>query len=176
MGFPEYYLTVDGLASALDANGAYNDNRPDSVPGGDMYRQHLTTMKDLGVGADRGDSLLKEQRQNERNLTDLKIDSSISYMKILAIHKQDPSILYTMGLPLKDLLRNSNARKPILPEAIPIEVEAKNLKGESGGIVLQCTHVRNGGPYLINLPGKTGIGGTTGTTPEGTTSVARRSS
>lgn len=151
MAFPEYYSTLDGFATGLNANDAYNAGRPAFVPGGDTFTQHLTVMKELGVGAERGDSLLKEQRLNERYRADLNMDASISYMKIIAIHKQDPSILYTLGLPFKDTFRNNTARKSVIPEAVPIEAEAKNLKGESGGIVISCIHVRNGGPYLVNL-------------------------
>lgn len=151
MEFPEYYQTVEGFSSVLNASEIYNANRPAVVPGGDTYRQHLTVMKDLGIGADRGDSLMKEQRQNERNRTDLNMDASISYMKILAINKQNPSILYTMGLPVIDTVRKNTSHKYILPEAIPIHAEVKHLKGENGSIVVQCTHVRSGGPYLVNL-------------------------
>ncbi len=151
MAFPEYYLTVDGFASTLNASDIFNANRPPFVPGGDTFLQHLAVMKELGVGAERGDSLLREQRQNERNRADLNMDASISYMKIIAIHKQDPSILYTLGLPFKDTLRNNTSHKSVIPEAIPIEAEVKTLKGESGAIAISCTHVRNGGPYLVNL-------------------------
>jgi len=77
--FPEYYMTLYGLADGLEANELYNANRPDHVPAGGRFREHVTNMKDLGVGADRGDALLKEQRQAVRDLSEIDMDASVSY-------------------------------------------------------------------------------------------------
>ena len=83
--FQEYYLTLHSLADGLDANELYNTNRPAHVPPGARFREHVATMKELGVGADRGDSLLKERRQEVRDLSELDVDASVSYMRTFAI-------------------------------------------------------------------------------------------
>src|SRR5690242_8814387 len=73
--YPEYYLTLDSFADSLDANEVFNIGRPECVPGGPKFRQHVATMKELGVGADRGDSLLRDQRQAVRDLSELDMDA-----------------------------------------------------------------------------------------------------
>lgn len=148
--FHEYYLTLHEFADALDANELYNTNRPGSVPAGEKFRGHVVSMKELGVGADRGDSLLKGQRQAVRDLSEIDMEASVSYLRILAIEKKDPTVLHAIGLPLKDHHQKVN-RRPLSPDAIEIHLTVKYLKGESGAIVVEASHVRNGGPYMINL-------------------------
>lgn len=148
--FPEYYMTLSGLADGLEANELYNANRPGHVPAGARFREHVSTMKDLGAGADRGDFLLKEQRQAVRELSEIDMDASVSYMRTIAIDKRDPTILHTLGLPLKANHQKS-FRRGVSAQATEIHLELKHLKGESGVIIVMGSHVRNGGPYLINL-------------------------
>jgi hypothetical protein len=148
--FSEYYLTLHEFANVLDGNDLYNANRPPPVPDGDRFRGHVVSMKQLGVGADRGDILLKEQRQAVRNLSEIDMDASISYLRILAIDRKDPTVLHTLGLPLKDSHHKVPRRLPS-PQEIEIRLAVKHCKGESGAIVVEGTHVRNGGPYMINL-------------------------
>ncbi|HBG06494.1 MAG: hypothetical protein A2075_17195 [Geobacteraceae bacterium GWC2_58_44] len=102
------------------------------------------------MGADRGDSLLKGQRQAVRDLSEIDMEASVSYLRILAIDKKDPTVLHAIGLPLKDNHQKVNRRLQS-PQAIEIHLTVKHLKGESGAIVVEGTHVRNGGPYMINL-------------------------
>jgi hypothetical protein len=149
-GFHEYYLTLHDFADALDANELYNTNRPASVPAGEKFRGHVAAMKELGVGADRGDSLLKGQRQAVRDLSEIDMDAAVSYLRILAIDQKDPAVLHASGLPLKDNPQKA-ARKVQSPQLAEIHLTVKHLKGESGGIVVEGIHVRNGGPYTINL-------------------------
>ncbi|TSK08505.1 MAG: hypothetical protein FPO08_04125 [Geobacter sp.] len=150
LSYPEYYMVVNGFADALDVNELYNQNRPEHIVPPQRYREHITTMKQLSIGADRGDSLLQEQRHAARELADLDMYSSVSYMKTIAIHKQDPTILHSLNLPLKEshhkALRKLNPNK-----AAEILVELRHLRNEPGAIVILGTHVRNGGPYLINI-------------------------
>lgn len=146
--FPEYYQTLDAFADALDANELYNANRPDHIPAGERFREHKAIMKELGVGADRGDSLLKEQRQAAREQAELDMDASICYQRTIAINRKDPTILQTLRLPLKDNQPKSSRRGSPHTE---IHLEVKHLKGEPGAIVIVGSHLRNGGPYLINL-------------------------
>jgi hypothetical protein len=148
--FPDYYTILYGFADALDSNEHFNVQKPGCVPDGPKFRQHVTTMKELGIGADRGDSLLKDQRQTVRDLSELDMDASMSFMRILAIEKKDPSMLHTMGLPLKEN-HQKNSRRTLSPQMVEIRVTLKHLKGVSGAIVIEGNHVRNGGPYLINL-------------------------
>ena len=149
--FPTYYETLHEFADALDANKLYNANRPDSVPAGEKFRGYVSSMKELGVGADRGDSLLKAQRQAVRDLSEMDMDSAVGYLRILAIEMKDPTVLHAIGLPLKDNHQKSAARRVLSPEAIEIHLSVKHLKGDSGTIVIEGSHIRNGGPYLINL-------------------------
>ena len=147
--FPEYYMTLYGLADGLEANELYNANRPSHIPSGARFREHVTTMKDLGIGADRGDILLKEQRQAVRELSEIEMDATVSYMRTIAIDRRDPTVLHTLGLPPKANHRKGS-HKGMSPQT-EIHLELKYLRGESGAIVVVGTHVRNGGPYLINL-------------------------
>lgn len=148
--FPEYYLTLHEFADALDSNELYNTNRPGSVPTGDKFRGHVASMKELGVGADRGDSLLKGQRQAVRHLSEIDMEASVSYLRILAIDKRDPTVLHAIGLPLKDNQPKASRRLQS-PQAIEIHLTVRHLKGESGAIVVEASHVRSGGPYTFNL-------------------------
>ncbi|GFO66341.1 hypothetical protein [Geomonas paludis] len=148
--FPQYFVTLHNLADALDANQLYNDNRPAHIHPGQRFRDHVATMKELSIGADRGDVLLKEQRQAVRDLSELDIHSSVSYMKTIAIHKKDPSILHTLNLPLKESHQKSSKRSQS-PHQVEIRLELRRVRNESGAITIIGTHVRNGGPYLINL-------------------------
>jgi hypothetical protein len=145
--FPEYYQTLDVFADALDGNELYNANRPDHVPVGARFREHKTIMKDLGIGAERGDSLLKEQRQAARNLAELDMDASICYLRTIAINKKDPTILHALNLPLKE----QKVSRRGVSQQIEIHLELKHPKGAPGTIVINGNHVRNGGPYLVNL-------------------------
>jgi hypothetical protein len=148
--FPQYYQTLDTIAEVLDAHKLFNTDRPAPVPDGERFRAHKSVLKELSVGADRGDSLLKEQRQSARYLSEIDLHASASYLKILAIEKRDPTVLTTSGWPLKDSHAKSS-RKSSSPQAIEIHLEVKHVKGESGAIVIMASHIRNGGPYLINL-------------------------
>jgi hypothetical protein len=148
--FSAYYLILHEFADALDASDLYNTNRPAAVPAGDKFRGYVTTMKELGVGADRGDSLLKAKRQEVRDLSEIDMDASVGYLRILAIDKKDPTVLQALGLPLKDTNHQKSARKPPT-HPTEIHLSVKHLKGESGAIVIEGSHIRNGGPYLINL-------------------------
>jgi hypothetical protein len=148
--FSTYYATLHEFADALDANELYNANRPNSVPAGEKFREHVTSMKELGLGAERGDSLLKAKRQAVRDLSEMDMDASVGYLRILAIERKDPSLLRVLGLPLKDNHQKS-ARKLPAPQAVEIHLSVKHLKGDSGAIIIEGSHVRNGGPYLINL-------------------------
>lgn len=148
--FAEYYMTLHGLADGLDANEHYNANRPGHLPPGGRYREHVSTMKELGAGADRGDSLLKDQRQAVRELSEIDMDASVSYMRTIAISKRDPSILHGLGLPLKPN-HHKSSRRSVSTQAVEIHLEVKHLKGESGAIIVMGNHVRNGGPYQINI-------------------------
>ena len=120
--FIQYYGVLDDVADALDGNELYNTNRPDHVPAGQRFRDHKSTMKELGVGADRGDTLLKDQRQSVRNLSELDLHSTISYTKTIAIHKKDPSIMYTIGVPPKDN-HQKNSRKGQSSLSVAIQLE-----------------------------------------------------
>lgn len=148
--FPEYYVILDGFADALEGNELYNANRPEHVPAGARFREHKSVMKELGIGADRGDSLLKEKRQTARNHSELDMDASVNYLRTIAIHKKDPTILHTLSLPFKEG-HQKISRKGTSAQRTEIHVELKHLKGEFGTIVIIGTHVRNGGPYLINI-------------------------
>ena len=150
LSYPEYYMIVNGFADALDASELYNQNRPEHIAPGQRYREHIATMKELSIGADRGDSLLQEQRQAVRDLTELEMYSSISYMKTIAIHKKDPTILHKLNLPLKERHQRS-LRKTTPHKATEIVAELRHLRNQSGAIAIIGTHVRNGGPYLINI-------------------------
>ncbi|MFP5212033.1 MAG: hypothetical protein ACLGPL_01505, partial [Acidobacteriota bacterium] len=150
LNFPEYYMTLYGLADSLEANELYNTNRPGHIPPGSRFREHVASMKDLGTGADRGDFLLKEQRQAVRELSEIDMEASVSYMKTIAIDRRDPNILHTLGLPLKANHQKSS-RRSVSPQANEIHLELKHLRGEFGAIIVMGSHVRNGGPYLINL-------------------------
>jgi hypothetical protein len=149
--YPEYYLTLHAFADALDAHEDFNANRPECVPGGAKFREHVAIMKELGVGADRGDSLLKEQRQAAREHSELDMDASVSYARILAIEKKDPTILHTLSLPLKESHPKSVRRLQAQQQSAEIHVSVKHLKGVSGAIVIEAVHVRNGGPYQVQL-------------------------
>ena len=152
--FQEYYMTLYGLADGLEANELYNFNRPGHIPAGERFREHVTVMKELGVGADRGDILLKERRQAARELSEIDMDASVSYMRTIAINRRDPTILHKLGLPFKSD-RHKNSRSCVPPQTQEQEQEIllvlKHAKGESGAIVVWGSHIRNGGPYLINL-------------------------
>ena len=148
--FPEYYLILHDFSNVLDGHEFYNTNRPSAVPGGDRFRGHVASMKELGIGADRGDILLKVQRQAVRNLSEIDMDAAISYLRILAIDRKDPTVLHTLGLPFKDSQHKVPRRLPS-PQELEIRLAVKHFKGESGVIVVEGTHVRNGGPYMINL-------------------------
>lgn len=150
LNYPEYYMVVNGFADALDALELYNLNRPDHIVAGQRYREHIVTMKQLSIGADRGDSLLQVQRQEARDLTDLDMYSSISYVKTIAIHKKDPTIMHQLNLPLKET-HHKILRKLTPNKAAEILVELRHLRNVSGAIVILGTHVRGGGPYLINI-------------------------
>jgi hypothetical protein len=147
--FAEYYQTLDVFADALDRNELYNANRPAHIPPGSKFREHKAIMKELGIGADRGDALLKEQRQAARELAELDMDAAICYQRTIAINRKDPTILQTLQLPLKENQPKSSRRGS--PQHTEIHLEVKHLKGEPGAIVIVGSHVRNGGPYLINL-------------------------
>jgi len=146
--FHEYYFTLYGMADGLDANEIYNADRPSHIPAGARFREHVTTMKELGVGADRGDSLLKDQRQAVRELSEIDMDASVSYLRTIAIHRRDPSILRTLCLPAK--VNHQKSRKTPM-HTMEIHLELGYPKGEHGAIVIMGNHYRNGGPYLINL-------------------------
>jgi hypothetical protein len=148
--FPEYYATLYAFADGLDANEAYNTDRPGHLPSGARFREHVANMKELGVGADRGDSLLKERRQAVRDLSELEMDACVSYVRGIAIFKKEPAILLTLGLPQK-VTHQKNSHKVVSPLAVDITVRLKHVKGETGAILIEGTHVRNGGPYLINI-------------------------
>lgn len=148
--FPEYYGILDGFADALDKHELYNALRPQGVPTGDTFRQHKAVMKELGIGADRGDALLKEKRQIERDVSELHMDAAVSFARVLAIGKKDPTILHNLSLPLKDS-HPKLSRKGPAPHAIEIHLELKRLRSESGAIVVMGSHVRGGGPYLLNI-------------------------
>ncbi|MBJ6799918.1 hypothetical protein [Geomonas propionica] len=107
-------------------------------------------MKELSIGADRGDTLLQQQRQAIRDLAELEMHSSVSYMKTIAIHKKDPTILHILNLPVKEMHQKS-AKKSQSPHQVEIRLELKRIRNESGAITIIGTHVRNGGPYFINL-------------------------
>lgn len=149
--YPEYYVTLHDFADALDAHEDFNANRPECVPGGAKFREHVATMKELGVGADRGDSLLKEQRQAARDHSELDMDASVSYARILAIEKRDPTRLHTLSLPLKESPTRSVRRSQPPQQTAEIHVTVKHLKGVSGAIVIEAVHIRNGGPYQVQL-------------------------
>lgn len=148
--YPQYYVTLYGLSDNLDANELYNTGRPAHIPPGGRFREHVSAMKELGIGADRGDTLLKEQRQAVRDLSELDMDASVSYMRTIAIYKKDPTLLHALGLPLKDD-HQKNSRRGASPCSIEIRLTLKHLRNESGTVVVYGTHVRNGGPYLLNL-------------------------
>ena len=148
--FPEYYMTLYGFADGLDASELYNTDRPAHLPPGGKFREHVGTMKELGVGAERGDSLLKDQRQAVRDLSELDMDASVSYLRGIAISRKDPTLLHSLSLPLKGA-HQKVSRKSVAPQAVEISLELKHVKGEVGAILIVGTHVRNGGPYLINL-------------------------
>ena len=128
--FTEYYMTLYGLAEGLEANELYNANRPGHVPAGARFREHVTTMKELGTGADRGDFLLKERRQAARDLSEIDMYASVSYMRTIAIDRRDPTILHTLGLPLK-ANHHKSSRRGASAQASEIHLEVRHVKGES---------------------------------------------
>jgi hypothetical protein len=148
--FPEYYRTLHDLADDLDANELYNTNRPGHVPAGSRFREHVATMKELGTGADRGDTLLRERRQAVRELSEIDLDASVSYMRTIAIDRRDPTILHDLNLPLKTNHQKS-PRRGVSAQAAEIHLELRHPKNESGAIIVLGSHVRNGGPHLINI-------------------------
>lgn len=148
--YPQYFGILHGFADALDACQLYNENRPVHIASGQTFRDHVTAMKELSIGADRGDTLFKTQRQAVRDLSELDMHSSVSYMKTIAIHRKDPTILHTLNLQLKGT-HQKNSRKTHPPQHIEIRLDLRRVRNEPGAIVIAGTHVRNGGPYLINL-------------------------
>lgn len=148
--YPEYYVTLHDFADGLDANAYYNTNRPGHLPPGSKFRDHVAAMKEFGVGAERGDILLKEKRQAVRDDSELDMESAMSYMKSIAIGMRDPTILRTLSLPSKENHQKSS-HKSVSPNAVEIHLELRRVKGKSGYIVVLGSHVRGGGPYLINI-------------------------
>ncbi|WP_224983000.1 hypothetical protein [Geomonas agri] len=148
--YAQYFVTLHDFADGLDASKEYNENRPGHIYAGQRFRDHVVTMKELSIGADRGDSLLQQQRQAIRDLSELEMHSSVSYMKTIAIHKKDPSILRKLNLPQRETHQKSGKRS-LSPLQVEIRLELRRVRNESGAITIIGTHVRNGGPYLINL-------------------------
>ncbi|MBJ6752674.1 fibronectin type III domain-containing protein [Geomonas anaerohicana] len=149
--FPQLFITVTDLADALDANALYNENRPNHACTGDTLREHVAIMKQLSIGADRGDVLLRDQRQQRRDFCELDVVGSVSYMKSIAIHRRDPTLLRTLTLPPKETAHKNSRRANSSHQNVPIRLDVKHVRGETGWILIQGTHVRGGGPYLINL-------------------------
>jgi len=147
--YPVYYATLHDFADSLDANEEFRTKKPDWVPGGDTFRQHVTTMKEYGIAADRGDSLHKEQRQAVRDQSELDMDSAVSLVRTIAIAKKDPSFMHTLNLPQKETHQKSSRK--VLSQNVPIDLKVKHAKDVPGGIVIEGTHVRSGGPYLVQL-------------------------
>ncbi|MBU5613003.1 hypothetical protein [Geomonas azotofigens] len=148
--FPQYFVILHGFADALDACQLYNENRPAHIHPGQRFRDHVTTMKELSVGADRGDTLLQKKRQAIRDLSELEMHASVSYVKTIAIHLKDPGILRALNLPIKETYQKSS-RKQLSPQQVEIRLELKRVRNESGAIIIMGRHVRGGGPYMINL-------------------------
>ncbi|QWV98667.1 hypothetical protein KP005_05100 [Geomonas nitrogeniifigens] len=149
--FPQLFVTVTELADSLDASSLYNENRPAHVCCGQTLREHVLAMKELSAGADRGDVLFREQRQRVRDFCELDVLGSVSYMKTIAIHRRDPSILHTIKLPPKETAHKSSRRAHSSRQNVEIRLDVKHVKGKTGWILVQGSHVRGGGPYLINL-------------------------
>jgi hypothetical protein len=151
--YPQYYQTLDDFADALDTIVMFNVNRPEHVFGGGRFREHKATMKELGIGADRGDMLLKEQRQAARDLSELDIDAAVSYVRTIAIFKREPAMLQTLHLPMKMIKMPRKGGATI--QKSEIRLDLKHVKGLSGAIMVMGAliggHGGRGGPFLVNL-------------------------
>lgn len=147
---PEFNLTLLTIADALEKHQFFRDNWESYVPGSQQFRAHAARLKELGIGADRGDRGMKAERDAERALAELHIDAASKYMVVRAVEKKDPAILLGLGIPLKTK-RPRSYSKNVSPASVQITLTVKHLKGQIGAAVIEGKHMRNGGPYLLQI-------------------------
>ena len=146
----EFNVTLHTFADSLESHPFFKDNWEPYVPGSSHFRDHATRLKELGIGADRGDCVLKAERDAARGLAELHIDIAVKYMVVRAVDKNDPTILHGAGLPLKSKPQKSSSRS-VSSAPVPITLTAKHQKGKSGSVIIEGKHVRKGGPYLLQI-------------------------
>jgi hypothetical protein len=141
--------TLLGFAEALEVHFFWKENWVDWVAGAAQFRGHAAFLKEVGAAADRGDSAKKAEREAGRSMAQLHIDTAVKYMVVRAVHKQDPTLLHNVALPFKSRPHKSAMR--VYGATAPIHLGVKHVKGKSGHILITGRHVRNGGPYLLQI-------------------------
>lgn len=146
---PQFNSYLLGLAEALEVHDYWKGNWFDWVPGAAEFRAHAAFLKEVGIAADRGDSAKKAEREARRSLAQLHIDAAVKYMVVRAVNKQDPALLHNMALPLKTKPHKTSGR--VSGSVVEIQLRAKHVKGKSGAVTILGQHMRNGGPYLLQM-------------------------
>ena len=146
----EFNATLLGFAESLEAHTFWKDNWAEWVAGAPEFKAHVACLKEVGVAADRGDSAKKAERQSERGLAQLHLDTAVKYMVVRAVHKKDPTLLHNVALPYKAKAPR-RAGRTVAGSKVPIYLTVTYVKGKSGAVVIAGHHVRNGGPYLLQI-------------------------
>ena len=148
--YPELHVTLLGMADALERHPFFKDNWAPYVPGPSNLRAHAYELKELGVGADRGDRGMKADRDLARGRAELSFDVAIKYMVIRAVEQKNPSLLLNAGAPLK-VKPAKSASRATHAASVQITLIARHIRGQSGVALLEGKHIRQGGPYQLQI-------------------------
>lgn len=151
----EFYLMLLNIAECCETHHFFKDNWQTFVPGPADFRAYAAKSKELSVGADRGDREMKAQRDESREVAQMKVEVAVKYMTIRAVEQNSPTLLHGTGIPLKETKHPRTSTKALFETSLPIVLSVgyrKNAIGfDSGVAILKGKHVRRGGPYLLQI-------------------------
>ena len=147
----ELNVTLLSIADCLERHEFFKVNWETYVPGPPHFRGLATEIHDLGVGADRGDSVMKAKREEARDRAELSIDVATKYMVVRAVEQKNPGLLQETGVPYKVKKAKSKNKSKGSGASVTITLTAVHLKGVSGGVILKGKHLRSGGPYMLQI-------------------------
>lgn len=149
--YPQLNVTLLSMADCVERHSFFKENWASYVPGPAQFRAHAYELDELGVGADRGDRGMKAEREVARSRAELSIDVAIKYMVIRSVEQKDPTLLHHTGAPLKGKPAKSGSKATHAPASVQIILTARHVRGESGVALIEGKHIRQGGPYQLQI-------------------------
>lgn len=147
--YPQLNVTLLTIADCLERHHFFKDNWAKFVAGAPEFRGHAAELAELTPAAERGDSDMKAAREEARLRAELSIRAATGYMMIRAIEQKNPALLNDTGVPHK--VKHPKVGKAVSAASVQIVLTASHLGKEPRVAVIKGTHIRSGGPYLLQF-------------------------